>query len=74
MSENRTKFPIKTSLELTEEQAAFVAAVAAHLTRLRGKRISKKAAHRLMVDHCQTCDIFLTSISMERNGSTGEQS
>jgi hypothetical protein len=76
MRESRTKYPIKTSLEVTTEQNAFAALVAAQLAKLSGrigKRVvSKKAAWRLMNDHCQTCDLFLASISMDTNISTDE--
>ncbi len=64
------KYPVKTSLELTTEQDAFVEKVAAHLTATRGKRrVSKKSVWRLMNEHCQTCTLFLSSISMHENGS-----
>lgn len=74
MSESRTKYPLKTSLEATTEQDQFAERVAAKLTELRGtgRRVSKKAAWRLFNDHCQTCVIFLESISMNENVSEGK--
>ncbi len=76
MSEPRTKYPVKTSLEVTTEQDAFAATVAAHLTLITGKTgkrgVSKKSVWRLFNDHCQKCEIFLTSISMNENVSSNE--
>lgn len=72
MSEPRTKYPVKTSLELTDQQDQFVEKVAQHLTELRndGRRVSKKAAWRMFNDHCQSCVLFLESISMNTHIST----
>lgn len=75
MSDSRTKYPIKSSIEATDAQDAFAAKVAAHLTEQRasGRRVSKKAAWRLFNDHCQTCLSFLTGISMDRTTSTDDK-
>lgn len=74
---DRTKYPVKTSLELTQDQADFVAKVAAHLTVLTGKParrgVSKKAVHRMMVDHAMVCPIFLAFVSMDENSSIDSQ-
>lgn len=68
------KFPVKTSLQITKEQDTFVQSVADTLTELRGtgRRVSKKAAWRLMNDHCRTCGIFLTTVSINENVPTDE--
>lgn len=73
---DRTKYPIKTSLEITEVQHDFVQRVAKHLTQISGKNskrgVSQKAVWRMFNDHCRTCVIFLESISMDTDISTDE--
>lgn len=66
------KYPIKTSLELTETQAEIVAQIAEARSKVLGKRASRKSIHRHMVEHCATCELFLDAISINSPISTDE--
>lgn len=73
MSESRVKYPIKTSLEVTQAQYDFTVQVADKLTSQYGKRVSMKAVWRMMNDYCRRNPApFFASISTDRNVSEGK--
>jgi hypothetical protein len=69
---SRVKYPHRKQFFLGKDHATVVARISKHLdNQTPGEHHSQSASEgaiaRRMIEHCATCDIFLTSISMDRN-------
>lgn len=67
------KYPIKTDLDITQDQQDFAVSVAAELTRRRGtnRKVSTRTAWRLFNDCCRANPAFFWAyVSINTNFST----